>query len=411
MVGDWVMLVGLPLFIYKLTGSTLATGALLAVGTGPAILFGSIAGVFVDRWDRKRTMIFTNLIQALVLLPLLVVHSREQIWIVYAVLFVGSTLSQFFVPAEKALLPLLVEEKYLAPANSLSALNGNLARLLGPALGGLIVGLTGLIGVAIIDAVSFVLAAALIMFITRQRPLPARAAPPSASPPASVKRVSGEWREGLKFILHATSLTRLFAISTITMVGEGFFGTLMVPFVVNIVHGTESDYGYLMTCQAIGGIVGSILIARIAQRFPAHRLFGVCAILLGLLDLALFYYPLWIRGVGLGMLLIGLAGIPSAGFGIGLMTMLQALTTDAYRGRVFGVYGTLSALLLLVGAVLSGVLGEHINVVLLLTVQGAGFIVAGSLGLMLLQAASIGSKAGVGRERAGLPSVAAEPPP
>src|SRR5437868_533071 len=97
------------------------------------------------------------------------------------------------------------------------------------------------------------------------------------------------------------------------MVGEGFFNTLIVPFVLKVIRGTESDFGYLMAAQAVGGVVGSILIAQIATTIPTYRLFGVCAIAFGLLDLALFYYPLWISGIGLGLLLIALVGVPSVG--------------------------------------------------------------------------------------------------
>jgi predicted MFS family arabinose efflux permease len=385
MIGDWVLFIGLPLHIYKITGSTLATGALLVVSTLPALVFGSIAGVFVDRWDRRRTMIITNVLQAILLLPLLLVQSAGQIWIIYAVLFVESTLSQFFTPAEKALLPQLVDAQYLASANSLNALNSNVSRLLGPALGGMIVGLAGLAGVAFVDALSFALAAVLIMFVVNKAQ-PSKAAEPSAvNIWASVGRVRKEWREGLDFVLHTPSLAALFAIGTITMVGEGFFGTLIVPFVLKVMRGSESDFGYLMAAQAVGGIIGSILIARTARTIPTYRLFGICAIAFGLLDLVLFYYPLWISGVGLGMLLIALVGIPAIGMGTGLMTLLQTLSTDVYRGRVFGVYGALSALLMLSGAVVSGILGEHVSIVLLLTIQGLGYVLAGILALRVLR--------------------------
>src|SRR5689334_10882756 len=165
MIGDWVLRIGLPLYVFNLTGSTLATGAMLVAGIAPGLLFGSIAGVFVDRWDRRRIMIVSNVLQAFVLLPLLGVHSVDQVWIIYIVLFTGATISQFFTPAQSALLPLLVDENYLPTANSLSALNGNIARLLGPALAGLIVGLSGLVGITLIDALSFVVAAAMILFI------------------------------------------------------------------------------------------------------------------------------------------------------------------------------------------------------------------------------------------------------
>src|ERR687886_779951 len=128
--GDWVLYIALPLYVYQLSGSTFATGAMFIAGIVPGLFISPIAGVFVDRWDRKRTLIVTNLLSALSLLPLLAVHSAEAVWIVYVVQFVESAIGQFIQPAKSALLPRLVSEEHLLQANSLNSLNNNLARLL-----------------------------------------------------------------------------------------------------------------------------------------------------------------------------------------------------------------------------------------------------------------------------------------
>src|SRR3954462_7528159 len=94
-IGDWVFLIGLPITVYTLTGSALATTVMFAAGTVPSIVFGTVAGVYVDRWDRKRTLVLGNLLLAVSLLPLLAVRDASQIWIVYIVEFVSSTLVQF----------------------------------------------------------------------------------------------------------------------------------------------------------------------------------------------------------------------------------------------------------------------------------------------------------------------------
>jgi MFS family permease len=95
----------------------------------PGVLFSSVAGVFVDRWDRRMTIIIVNILQMLTIPLLLLVRSPELIWIVYIVAFLESTLSQFFGPAASALLPTLVGEENLTAANSLNSLNDNLARI------------------------------------------------------------------------------------------------------------------------------------------------------------------------------------------------------------------------------------------------------------------------------------------
>ncbi|HKS69860.1 MAG TPA: MFS transporter, partial [Ktedonobacterales bacterium] len=85
LAGDWVLMIGLPIYVYILTGSVLATAIMLMCAVAPGALVGSVAGVFVDRWDHKRTMVATNVIMALGLLPLLLVRSADNVWIAYAV--------------------------------------------------------------------------------------------------------------------------------------------------------------------------------------------------------------------------------------------------------------------------------------------------------------------------------------
>src|ERR1041385_979192 len=167
MVGDWVLFIALPIYTYNLTHSSLATGIMFMAGTLPRILLGSVAGVFVDRWDRQRTMVIADLSRAVLLLLLLLVRSSEQIWIIYLIAFVESMISQFFGPAENALLPQLVDESHLVAANSLNALNNNLARLGGPALGGVFLGSFGFRAVVWIDSFSFLISGIMIAWIAQ----------------------------------------------------------------------------------------------------------------------------------------------------------------------------------------------------------------------------------------------------
>ena len=121
--GDLFLFIALPFFVYERTGSVLATGAMFAAETLPRLLFGSVAGVFVDRWDRKRTMVFADLSRAVVLLPLLAVAAGGPLALVYAVAFVEATVSMFFLPAKSATIPNLVAERDLTAANSLDSLS------------------------------------------------------------------------------------------------------------------------------------------------------------------------------------------------------------------------------------------------------------------------------------------------
>src|SRR5439155_2850081 len=152
MTGDWLLFIALPMYIYQMTHSILATSTMFMVEVIPPIVLGSLAGVFADRWNRKDTMIVANILLALVLLPLLLVKSPQMLWVAYVSAFLTSTIVQFFQPSEGALLPTLVDKEQLATANSLNSLSRNAARLIGPPLGGLIAGLLGVSVIVLLDS-------------------------------------------------------------------------------------------------------------------------------------------------------------------------------------------------------------------------------------------------------------------
>src|SRR5438094_447416 len=146
----------------------------------PQIAFGSVAGVFVDRWDRKRTMVVANLILTVAILPLVFVRSADEVWIVYLVAFTESLVARFLRPAEGAMLPRLVDKSDLVAANALGSFASNTSRLVGPTLGGVIAGIYGLTAVAGFDSVTFAIAAALVALV-RTSGAPGRVEPQDAS--------------------------------------------------------------------------------------------------------------------------------------------------------------------------------------------------------------------------------------
>jgi MFS family permease len=250
--GDWMLRIALPVFVFEMTSSTLATGIMFMVGTLPRLLFGSVAGVFVDRWDRQRTMIIVNLMLAVGLLPLLLVRSTEFLWIVYLVAFLQSMVSLFFGPAENALLPTLVDEKYLLTANSLNALNNNLARLIGPAVGGIVTLALGLSGVVLVDVVTFLLAALLISLI--RQPQPEAPEPAKAVEPISLMAVWSDWLAGLRLVGQERLVAILFVTIAIIAVGEGILAVLFVPFVTAVLQGQAMELGWLMSPTTIAAV-------------------------------------------------------------------------------------------------------------------------------------------------------------
>lgn len=377
MVGDWMLFTALPLYIYQLTGSALATSVSFLARIVPGLLFGSLAGVFVDRWDRKRIMLISNLLMAASLLPLLLVRSAELVWVIYLSSFIRSTVGQFFGPAENALLPRLVGEDQLGPANALNALNNNLARLIGPPLGGLVVATLGLAGVIWIDAATFLVAAALTGLVR----VPGRAAPGAEAQVANIWR---ELREGLVLIRRKPALIVAFAIFALCCFGEGIMSVMFILWIAKAIGGGAQEMGWFLSAQAIGGILGGLVVGRVAQSLGYVRLLGISGILFGLIDLALFNYPRFFSGVGIGLGLMALVGVPAVGFSTAQNTLVQKNVDDAYLGRVFGAYGTLGSLCYLISTALAGLIGDSFDPILLLTAQGGAYVAAGIFALVTL---------------------------
>lgn len=211
-LGNWALFAALPFFVFQLTGSVLATGIMFIVEVIPPILLGSVAGVFVDRWDRKWTMIGANVVRGLLLLLLLAFRSAEQVWVVYVVAFFVSTANLFFGPANNALLPQLVGKDELVTANSLDALGENVARILGPAIGGALLATVGLGAVALIDVGSYLVGAGLIFLIQPPSTTSEKSMIQEAESSVRMEWVNfwREWIAGLKLVSQRRPLSFAF---------------------------------------------------------------------------------------------------------------------------------------------------------------------------------------------------------
>ena len=398
MIGSWALWIALPIHVYEQTGSALATSGVVAAVVAPGVLFGSFAGVFVDRWDRKSTLVLTNLVQVAVTLALLGAVEESRLWLVYPVIAVSAVVSQFMLPAENAFLPRLVAERDLMAANSLNAFNNNLARLAGPAAGGGLVAAFGLTGVVLVDAVTYVVAALLIGLVRTSGAVEAAGEATTAAV-RRWRRVWREWRDGLGVVASERAVAVVFAVTALTAIGEGVFSVMFVVWVRDVLEGGAPALGALQTSQAVGGLIGGLVGGYVGTRLAAERLFGLALLVFGALDLLLFNYPLLLDGLSVGMGLMVLVGIPTVSSQASRQTILQTHVADAYRGRVFGSLGTTSSLLMLVGTVTAGAVGGLLGPIALLNVQGGAYVVAGAVALVALRSAGRSGQPALTRAR------------
>jgi MFS family permease len=374
-LGDWVLNVGLPFYVYERTGSVLATGTMLAARTAPALLLGPLAGVFVDRWDRRRTMVAADAARAGVLLLLLVVPAMDRLWPVYAVALLESAAGQFFAPAGGALLPrLLRSPDDLPAANALFAQGAAVAQLVGPSVGGLLIAWLGLPSLVLLDSASYALSAGLVALV---------AAAPDTRPAGSarVATVWRDWLDGVRRVRCSRPLSGLFCLAAPVVVAEGIWHALLVVFVADVLQAGALGYAWMRTAQGVGSLLGGVVVGALAARLAPGALVSGGAVWFGLLFLAMAgapHYPVALAAYAL-------TGLPGVGWRVGTRALLQREAGDAYLGRVLAAYGTLQTAFFLLGQLTAAVLGATVGVrpMLLATallIVGAGLAAPALLG-------------------------------
>jgi Na+/melibiose symporter-like transporter len=366
--GDWVLNAALPFFVYETTGSTVATAGMIVARLAPAVLLGSAAGVFVDRWSRKRVLVWTNVLQAAVVSLLLLGPADGRLWLVFVVAGAESVLASFSSPAESALLPTLVDESELLAANALNVLNNRLARLAGAPLGGVLLAELGLDAVVVVDAVTFAAAAALVGFV---------AAPPVAAGRAAAAsawgRFRADWLDGVALVRHDRTIAVLFAVFGLMTFGGTMLDPLTVAWVRDVLGAGPEVFAWLLTVHAAFGILGSLAVGQLGGRLSPRALMGWGSIVAAAALAVRYDVP----ALALAFAMSAVAGVTSVAAGIGVETLAMQSVRDEYRGRVFGSLNATLGLLSLAGALLGGLLGEAIGIVPTLNLAVALVALAG----------------------------------
>jgi predicted MFS family arabinose efflux permease len=335
-------------------------------------------------------MIVADVLRAILLLGLLAVHSRETLWIVFAVSLVQATIGQFFTPAKNALIPLLVGETDLLAANSLSSMGEQLAMLIGPALGGAALALLGISSGILTDSASFLFSAMMAAFVVVS---PVHQAPTTDMVPAASawSKVWREYRAGLNLMRRNPVVLALLLAMGIASVGQGLINVQIIPWVKDVIRGDSLVLGWIVSAQGIGGLIGGLALSSVGRSLSAAKVLAAGLILTGVFAIVA------VSSVALPVILVFLAliGVAVVVFVIRLQTLLQVSVSDAYRGRVFGAYGTTQSALTLVGMALSGALGGIIGAVPTLELSGVLYAASGVATALLLpralRAASVNS--------------------
>lgn len=381
-LGSWATFVAIPVFVFQQSGSALAATLVFTITVVP-MLFTTIAGIFVDRWDRRHILIITNILQAAITAPLFLIP-EGQLWIVYASMFGLALVGNFSSPAENSLLPTLAGRDQLPFANALNALNDNIGRIAGPALGAAILALGGFTTVIIFDVATFLAAAALVTAI-RSRPRESEPTAADDSPAARSKETpatrsaAGLWRTvindaiaGLRTVRTSSTLAPVLTAMGIVTVGDAIFSSLLGPYFGGPLAGTGATLGLWLSLRGAGGVVGSIPAAHLTRRVRPHHIIAISlaggATILALM--AAVPRPMIAMAAAIAL------GIFVAGWLTNQQLLIQQNTPSTHLGRVFGIQRTISATGMIIGSVAAGTLAATLGIHNMLYLAAAGYLAA-----------------------------------
>lgn len=374
--GDMVLFVALPFWVYQLTGSAMATGIMFAALTIPQLVFSPIAGVFVDRWDRKRLMIVSDILRAGLVACYLLVNTPDQVWLIYVIAFAESTVSQFFRPSVNAVLPALVEgEQELTRANAGLGGAWAVAQLGGPALGGALVAAFGPHAAALLDAGSYVVSAVLVilMHVPARQQLAARL----ENVGHAIQQIAHELVEGVQVVLTRPTLRVVLGSLGLLFFSQGIINVLLVVLINQLFHSGAQEFGELVSAQGIGGVLGSLVVGAIAVRIsPRAMVIGG-----GVLEGILLFTMVNQSSIYIAMGLMVFLGVVVVMLNVGLTTLLQIGTDDSNRGRVSSLSQTTMATAQLIAIAVTGTVAGQLGPVVMMDIASMFVVSAGLIAL------------------------------
>ena len=390
------------IYVYQQTGSAFLVGVTLMATAVPSLVVGLIAGVFVDRYDRRSVMIASNLAQAVVvgLIPFLI---GVDVWLLFVAILVNAGVKQFFDPAYEALIPEIASDEELTEANAFLQIASFGSTAIGFAAAGLLASAFSISWAFWIDALTFVVSALLIAGLTIRSKI-------DVTEDASVSVVITNLKTGIGTIAHTPMLRNLFMLGAPVFFAFGLWNVLLLPMAITELGASEFEYGIQEGLTSIGFVIGSLFMARYASRlqiglwvFVGTFGMGVAGILYGLsptIAIAIVF-----------AMVSGFFNSPSA---VARQTLLQRHTPRELRGRVFSANFVMRDVIFLAGMAGAG-LADVINVRVLIIIAA---LITGAVGVVALFTPGIGRPAAEWRRglaalraaRAGAPAVGTSRP-
>lgn len=350
LVGFWLQQVAMGWLVFKITGSPFWVGTVVAVGGIPFLAFSTFAGVLVDKVNKQKLLIWTQLVEGAIaaILGILVLAGQINLGIILVLAFLSGCIGSIDLPARLAFLLEMVGREKLASAQAINVAVFNAARFVGPAIAGILIASFGAGWTFILNAISFLPA---IWAIITIRPFNIHKASLETHPLVALK-------EGLAFSFTNKKLLSLMTLAALMGIFIWPYQTLM-PVVAERVFGAGAGgLGSLLSAAGAGSLAGAIFTSTKTKLVDKNQLI-FRGLMISCISLGIFAFN---HNFILGHLLLFLAGFGTITAIAMLNTQVQLVAPDGLRGRVIAVYLTLFVGMMPVGNALSGTLAEHTNV-------------------------------------------------
>lgn len=373
LIGTWMHQIAMGWLVYQLTGSALALGTVLFCGQAPSLFLSPFVGVFIDRWDRARVFKicqWVEMVQAFVLAGL-ALSGMIAVWHIMALSLVSGLAISFDMVARQALMIRLVEKKQdLSNAIALSSAMFNLSRLIGPALGGMILAATSAGVCFLINGISFV-AVILSLFLMRL---------PKQKKITADSNVWGGLQEGLRYVWNEPALRNILALVSIGSLTSSVHVVLLPVIAQKVLGGGPQELGWLGAAIGIGALGAALLLASRKTVNGVETWIGAGSVIFGVMLAAIAFSQSLATMLGLFLV-----------FGFGMVahfaasnTMIQSVVTEDKRGRVMSFFSMSLIGMTPIGSLIFGAINDHYGPQSALAVGSFFAIVAGTAFLLWL---------------------------
>jgi MFS family permease len=375
LIGTWMTRIATSWLIYRLTGSAMLLGVLGFAGQVPTFLFAPVAGVLVDRWDRHRVLIVTQvlaMIQSALLAALALTGVVTVTHVVILSVFQG-LINAFDMPARQALVVYMVEDRAdLSNAIALNSSMVNAARMIGPSVAGVLIATMGEGICFLTDAISYL--AVIVSLLAMRLALP--------KPPLTPARVFSELAEGFRYAMGFAPIRALLGMLALVSLMGMPYAVLMPIVATRVLHGGAHTLGFLMAASGLGALVGAVYLAGRRSVLGLGRIIATAVMALGGGLIVLSQSRLqW----------LSLAIMPVVGAGMMVQlassnTVLQTIVEEGKRGRVMSLYAMAFVGVAPFGSLIAGGLAQRFGAPVALLVGGSACIAGAAAFLSRLPA-------------------------